>query len=192
MSRMMNCKCKELPEIADVGMGEHDAVFSSFQTEIRHGEPLWWLSVFQCAACEQWWLVAADERINDVFLMRRLTTGELGAIVEERKWPRDFKQFAEVLRVGCERGHRWVFGDPECPALVETVVELAREEDGIKLRDLQTWPRPKRRSGSCDPDRPGRSDGSFWAISCLISRAEATGSSRATPPLVASWQARRT
>jgi hypothetical protein len=133
MSRMMNCKCKELPEIADVAMGEHDAVFSSFQTEIRHGKPLWWLSAFQCAACEQWWLVAADERINDVFLMRHLTKVEFRAIVEERKWPRDFNQFAEVLRVGCERGHRWVFDDPECPALVETVVELAREDDGIRL-----------------------------------------------------------
>lgn len=132
----MKCKCKELPDLADVGMGEHDAVFSSFQTEIRHGEPLWWLSVFQCAVCEQWWLVAADERTNDVFLMRRLIKAELAAIVEQRKWPRDFSRFADVLRIGRDRGHRWVFSDPESSSLVETVIDLAREEDSIRLASI--------------------------------------------------------
>ena len=83
--------------------------------------------------CEQWWLVAADERINDVFLMRRLTDAEIEALQRQSEWPADFSKFAEVLRLGRDRGHRWAFADPESSALVCTVADLAREEDGIRI-----------------------------------------------------------
>jgi hypothetical protein len=129
----MTCQCGTLPLLADVPMGPHEAVFDTLGSEIRYGNPLWWLSALCCKACGQWWLVAADERINDVFLMRRLTDADLDAIQRQSEWPGDFSKFAEVLRLGLDRGYRWTFGDPESPALVYTVADLAREEDGIAV-----------------------------------------------------------
>lgn len=130
---MMSCRCEKLPPLADVPMGAHDAVFETLEREIHHGEPLWWLSALRCKACGQWWLVAADERINDVFLMRRLTEAEVESLQRQSDWPADFSSFAEVLRLGRDRGHRWVFADPESAALVYTVADLAREEEGITV-----------------------------------------------------------
>jgi hypothetical protein len=80
--------------------------------------------------------VAADERINDVLLMRRLTEAEIEALQRQGEWPADFSRFAEVLRLGRDRGHSVWFGDAESPALVATVVDLAREEDGIRVSRL--------------------------------------------------------
>lgn len=133
---MTKCQCPNLPTLADVAMGQHDAVFDKLHNEIRHAEPLWWLSALQCKACSQWWLVAADERINDVFLMRRLDGVEAESIQRGLGWPSDFSKFADVLRVGRDRGHRWVFADPDSSALVRTVVDLAREEEGITVSRL--------------------------------------------------------
>jgi hypothetical protein len=117
-------------------MGQHNAVFDVLGNEMRHGNPRWWLSALCCEACGQWWLVAADERINDVFLMRRLTDVELDAIQTQNAWPRDFLKFAEVLRLGRDRGYRWTFADPESSALVYTVADLAREDDGIQVSQV--------------------------------------------------------
>ena len=129
----MTCQCEKLPLLADVPMGQHDVVFDTLGNEVRHGGPLWWLSAVRCRVCGQWWLVAADERINDVFLMRRLTEAEIESLQKQGEWPADFSKFAEVLRLGRDRGHRWAFADPESPALVHTVADLAREEDGIRV-----------------------------------------------------------
>jgi hypothetical protein len=130
---MTTCRCEELPLLADVGMGEDGGILGTLERELRHGEPLWWLAAERCRACGQWWLVAADERINDVFIMRRLADGEIETLRTNGKWPPDFLKFAEVLRIGRERGHSVLFGDPESPALVDTVVDLAREERGISV-----------------------------------------------------------
>jgi hypothetical protein len=131
--KMTTCQCQSLPILADVPMGQHDAVFDTLEDEMRHGEPLWWLSALRCRMCGQWWLVAADERINDVFLMRRLTEAEIEGLQRQSEWPADFSKFAEVLRLGRDLGHRSIFLDPESPALVYTVEDLAREEDGISV-----------------------------------------------------------
>jgi hypothetical protein len=130
---MTTCRCEVLPLLADVGMGEDDGVLGTFEREMRHGEPLWWLAAERCRACGQWWLVAADERINDVFIMRRLADAEIETLRTDVEWPPDFLKFAEVLRVGRERGHSFLFDDPESPALVDTVVDLAREENEISV-----------------------------------------------------------
>ena len=130
---MMSCQCEKLPPLADVPMGAHDAVFETLEHEIHHQEPLWWPSALRCKACGQWWLVAADERINDVFLMRRLIEAEVEPLQRQSEWPADFSRFAEVLRLGRDRGHRWAFADPESAALVHTVADLAREEEGIRV-----------------------------------------------------------
>jgi hypothetical protein len=130
---MTTCRCETQPLLVDAGMGsEDDTALETLELMVSHGAPRRWLSAERCSACGQWWLVAADERINDVYLRRRLTEAEIEALQSRREWPADFSTFAEVLRLGRERGHSVIFGDPESPALVDTVVDLAREEDGIR------------------------------------------------------------
>jgi hypothetical protein len=123
----LKCRCLTLPNLADVGMGEHEDVFRSLDQMARRGEPIWWLSVDRCSECGQWWLVASEERINDVFLLRRLTDSVGKAAVGQDKWPIEFDRFSTLLRLGRERGHRWRFADPMSPALVQTTIDLANE-----------------------------------------------------------------
>jgi hypothetical protein len=155
---MPTCRCETLPLLVDVGMGRHEPILGSFERRIRRGEPFWWISAYRCRTCGRWWLVASDERINDVFLMRRLTEAETGALARG-DWPDDFDRFAEVLRLGEERGHSSAFEDPESPALVETVVDLAREEPGIQVARLasllQISPPQAQRLAELAKKRPG-------------------------------------
>lgn len=129
----MRCQCATLPNLADVSMGAHEDVFGTLDTKTRHGDMLWWLSLERCRECHQWWLVAADSRINDVFLLRRLHQPEADAILTERRWPNDFDRFSTVLQLGSDRGHRWRFVDPLSPSLIYTTIDLAHE-----IPDLDT------------------------------------------------------
>jgi len=40
------------------------------ETELE--SPFWWLVLYGCRSCGQGWLVAQEERHNDIFCMRRL------------------------------------------------------------------------------------------------------------------------
>lgn len=48
-----------------------------FEPLKERGEPFWWLYAARCAVCATNWLVAQEERQNDVILIRRLTAVEL-------------------------------------------------------------------------------------------------------------------
>lgn len=50
-----------------------DEMFFSRVKEIKEfGEPCWWLSIYSCSACEQKWLVAQEERMNDIYILKRI------------------------------------------------------------------------------------------------------------------------
>ena len=64
--------CVQLSDVAVVGMGDESKKVFLTLNEIRwRGNPYWWLSVYQCRACQQSWLVAQEERHNDVFCLYR-------------------------------------------------------------------------------------------------------------------------
>lgn len=133
----LRCECITLPDLADVGMGEHIPVFRTLEQRARRGDPFWWLSEYQCTECEQWWLVASEERQNDVFFLRRLSPQEAERIVKEDRWPSDFDSFERLLRLGLERGHRVRFMDPlNSRSLWWTMVDLARGRPGIHVSEL--------------------------------------------------------
>src|SRR4051794_9844278 len=60
--RPSHCQCITLPDLTVVDMGEHDQVFETLEEEVRRGQPFWWLSAYRCSACDDWWLVAQEER----------------------------------------------------------------------------------------------------------------------------------
>jgi hypothetical protein len=117
-------------------MGAHEDVFRSLEEMARRGKAVWWLSVNRCSECGQWWLVASEERINDVFLLRRLTESVGQAAVAQDKWPTEFDRFSTLLSLGRERGHRWRFADPMSPALIQTAIDLANEMPDLDTASL--------------------------------------------------------
>src|SRR5207249_3890955 len=77
----LRCQCITLPELAVVDMGEdHLAVFKTLKEDVRRGDPFWWLSAYYCSVCGEWWLVAQEERQNDLFCMRRLREADVSSI----------------------------------------------------------------------------------------------------------------
>ena len=131
-----NCCCHTLSNIAAVGMGEHNHIFQSLDDKAKYGEPLWWLSLSQCNMCEEFWMIGSEERINDVFIMKRLSPSISRMIINESIWPEDFKKFETLLRIGKERGHSVRFLDPVSPALVYTAIDLAKAKPEIKIKEI--------------------------------------------------------
>lgn len=133
----LRCECITLPDLAGVDMGEtHNIVLRTFEERAIWGPALWWLTAEQCTECEQWWLMAAESRQNDVFFLKRLSPREGGQIVNEKQWPEDFDSFEKLLRLGRERGLRWTFVDPVDSSLIWTAADLARERPGIRVSEL--------------------------------------------------------
>lgn len=134
----LRCSCITLPDLADAGMGDESttAVFETLEKRAERGDPFWWLSLYACSACGQWWLVAQEERQNDVFFLRRLSREEGEKILEEHGWPTEFDSYAYLLRLGMERGHSVRFVDPLDSSLSWTAADLARERPGIHVSEM--------------------------------------------------------
>ena len=77
----LECRCVTLPNVALMDMGEEsEPVLATIEQRLSRGEPFWWLWCGECTRCGQWWLVAQEERQNDVFCLRRLADGEATAM----------------------------------------------------------------------------------------------------------------
>ena len=131
-----DCHCHALADLATVSMGQHEDTFRSLEQKAKYGEPLWWLWLAQCNQCSQFWLVGSDERINDVFVMKRLSVAASERIKNESIWPEDFKKFETLLSIGKEQGHSARFLDPVSPALVCTVVDLRKARPDIEIEEI--------------------------------------------------------
>ena len=99
----LECQCITLPNVAVVDMGdESERVLATIEERQSRDEPFWWLWCGECTRCGQWWLVAQEERQNDVFCLRRLADGEATALVEHNIWPSDFDSYEALLRLGLD------------------------------------------------------------------------------------------
>lgn len=130
------CECARLDNPAVVGMGHHEEVFRTLD-EIRHrGSPWWWLLSFRCRACGQDWLVASEDRQNDVYILRRMDRPTAERIARENVWPLDFDRFETLLEIGRAGGHAVRFADVVDSPLMHTIADLASERPGIRVSDL--------------------------------------------------------
>ena len=133
----MPCKCAQLKDLVVVDMAHSDGALDAFVEVANRGEPYWWLEASTCAACGTSWLVAHEERQNDVFIMRRLDSAELDGITNKDVWPPDLDQYETLLALGQQAGHvvRWVdpVGDS---SLLHTIADLARQRPGIRVSEL--------------------------------------------------------
>jgi hypothetical protein len=130
------CKCGRLEDLAIVPMGRHDDVFRSLQLTRTRGLPQWWLGAFTCSACGQAWLVAQEERQNDIFILRRLDPAAAGRLLGDGVWLPDFDRLETLLEIGRAAGHAVRFADVIDSPLMHTVADLARERPGIRVSEL--------------------------------------------------------
>jgi len=133
---LSNCLCIRHPNITVIGMGHHEYFFASLETTRERGQPYWWLFAADCTSCGESWLVASEERHNDVYILRRLQLAEREAIRDENRWPSDFDRYETLLKIGKDAGHSVRFFDPLDSSLVDTVRDLAKARPGIRISEL--------------------------------------------------------
>jgi hypothetical protein len=134
----LDCRCITLPTVAVIDMGEEsEPVLATIEERRARGEPFWWLWCGECTRCGQWWLVAQEERQNDVFCLRRLADGESTALVGHNLWPPDFDSYEALLRLGLDAGKGVRFAEPEgANSLRWTIADLAKARPGIRVSEL--------------------------------------------------------
>jgi hypothetical protein len=134
----LECRCVTLPNVAVIDMGDDsERVLTTIEERRSRGEPFWWLWCGECTRCGQWWLVAQEERQNDVFCLRRLADGEAIALVEHNNWPSDFDSYEALLRLSLNAGKSVQFAEPEeAKSLRWTIADLAKARPGIRVSEL--------------------------------------------------------
>jgi hypothetical protein len=134
-----SCMCVRISDLAVVDMGfDGDKVFRSLAEIKRRGPPYWWLSADRCGECGQAWLVASEERQNDVLCMKRLSADAMDQIINRGDWPSMFDRYDTLLRMGLRAGKSVRFVDPLNSSLRWTVADLAKETPGIRVSKLMT------------------------------------------------------
>lgn len=97
-STRSSCTCSQLSNIAVVDMGdESEKVLETLDEIKKRGNPYWWLSVYQCRECQQSWLVAHEERQNDVIYLYRLDTITAKDILSNNNWTPIFDDYEDLL-----------------------------------------------------------------------------------------------
>jgi hypothetical protein len=134
----LQCRCVTLANVAVIDMGEESKrVLATIEQRRLRGEPFWWLWCGLCTRCGQWWLVAQEERQNDVFCLRRLADDERTALIDSDIWPRDFDSYEVLLRLALKAGKRVRFAEPEqAKSLRWTICDLAKARPGIRVSEL--------------------------------------------------------
>src|SRR4051794_18251053 len=109
---MSGCQCATLNDLAVIDMGDHDGVFQTLIKLRERGEPWWWLYASRCNVCGQVWLVAQEERQNDVFILKRLDETATTGLLAADRWPSDFDRYETLLEIGRAAGRKVSFVDP--------------------------------------------------------------------------------
>jgi len=133
----MNCACPSLKNPAVIDMGDTATSLDLFERIKERGEPYWWLYAARCKSCGTNWLVAQEERQNDVIILRRLNQAELDGVAIRDEWPSDFDHYETLLRLGRATGHTVRWADPIGDSSIEwTMADLARQRPGISVAEL--------------------------------------------------------
>jgi hypothetical protein len=134
---MQKCQCIQLSDITMVDMGEDSQkVFQHFTEVKKRGKEYWWLSVHQCHVCNQVWLVASEERQNDIYCLHRLDDQSLEEIINNNQCPSYFDTYEILLRIGFEAGVSVSFVDPFESSLSWIIADLVRDNPQILISEI--------------------------------------------------------
>ena len=133
------CRCDELSRVRVVDFApvdDDELRLPKLETVAEAGKARWWLSCRRCALCDRHWLVAQEERINDVFIIREMSADESREVSEFGVWPEDFNKYETLLRLGQEAGHSARFMDSRCATLQRTAKNLIDDRPAIADEDI--------------------------------------------------------
>ena len=134
-----SCECEHWDDLCIVNMtgGTCPHFFDIFEEIRRRGLPYWWLSVRKCKRCNEHWLVAQDERTNDIFCLNRLNEKQVNDIIEKNVWPVIFDRYETLLEIAKQNNLCCIFFDPinDSPT-TQTIEDLALERPFIKISEL--------------------------------------------------------
>lgn len=130
--------CPAVDDLTVIDMGDHDQFFQTLSEVRRRGDPFWWLYASRCSECGQVWLIAQEERQNDIFILRRLDQETSEALINNDVWPSDFDRYERLLQIGRDARREVRFADPFDSSLLFTIKDLASERPGIRVSEIAT------------------------------------------------------
>jgi len=139
LSKSNDCECEHWDDLCIVNMTSDTCphFFDKFEDIVRKGQPQWWLSVRKCKKCNEHWLVAQEERTNDIFCLNRLNKKQVDDIINENIWPAVFDRYETLLEIAKQNNLCYIFFDPinDSP-IIWTIEDLALERPYIKISEL--------------------------------------------------------
>ena len=116
----LSCECIVLPNLAvtDMGSEQENRIWETLEKVKVYGEPRWWLALYQCKKCRQYWLVAQDSRQNDVYCLKRLDKSEAERVTQNNEWPKCFETLEELFSIGRDNNRLVRFVEPLESSLV--------------------------------------------------------------------------
>ncbi len=132
-----NCKCIERNNLSIIGMGsEDDDIYFNYEKIKDRGNPYWWLFISKCKYCNEYWLIAQEERHNDDYCLFRLDLEKINDIINNDKWPNVFDKYEDLLKYELNSGSKVRFLDPFNSSLIFTIEDLAKENPGISVFEI--------------------------------------------------------
>ena len=133
---MSACRCIRVGRPGVIDMGHENGFFDSLEQIAVRGDPYWWLLAYRCRHCGTTWLVAQEERQNDLYCVHALVPSEAKLLSEQGSWPNYFDRYETLLRMGRDAGRSVSFLDPLTSSMRYTVEDLAKERPGIRVSEL--------------------------------------------------------
>src|SRR4051812_45600679 len=125
----LNCECLALTNIMVTDMGSEfdNRIWKALKEIKAYGEERWWLALYGCENCTQYWLVAQESRHNDIHIFKPLEKPDAEKIISSNEWPKHFETLEELLTIGRENGRSVVFVDPLDSCLSSSIKDLQKE-----------------------------------------------------------------
>ena len=130
---MQFCRCSLFRDL-DIDEFHADSPVCRFERLKKRGIPIWWLSLCRCADCGQYWLVAQEERLNDIYVFTRITYAKASAILAQEDWPDTLSTYEELLLIGKENGHAARYANPS--ELWPVAIDLVGQRPTISAHEF--------------------------------------------------------
>ena len=131
------CECLLLSDdnVTHMGSELDEKVFATLDKIKSYGQSKWWLDYFKCKICNQPWLVAEDQRINDVNYLKRITTSDEEGIINNNAWPPYFQTYAELFKIAKKYNIkvRWL---DHASSLEWAVEDMIAENKHITVKEI--------------------------------------------------------
>ncbi|CTQ49431.1 hypothetical protein [Jannaschia donghaensis] len=120
------CDCHSQPDDGSVSLGEWPS--DRFEIIEREIDGIWWLHRLECKECKTMWHLAAEERIFDVWLLKRYPIASRSQV----------QTYRDLLMSAKASGSKVWYFDPtvswEIPAAIR---DLAEETPGIACSEIE-------------------------------------------------------